>query len=376
MDFNFSEDTVMLKNNAERFLKEKCTSSFVKDMIKDEKGFSPAMWKEMADLGWLGLIHDEKYGGLAMSFFDLFVLFNEIGKVLLPSPFFCSAILAGLAIHEAGNEKIKESDLPSIIQGERIFTLALLDEQGRYDLDGSTLEARGAADGSYTLNGTRLMVPFAHVADAILVCAAVKESKAGGATLFKVQPKKNAPTLMPLDTITAEKTFAVVFDQVKVPAENVIGAVGKGATYLKQVLSRASLLKCAEMVGGLEKVLEMTVEYAKQRHQFGRPLGSLQVIQHYLADMATLQMTSWLAAYQAATLLSEGLSCEKEISMAKAWISDAYKKATWTAHQIHGGIGFSEEHHLHLYYKHAKACELAFGDSTVHRGRVAEAMIS
>jgi len=374
MEFSLMEDTVLVKNNAERFLKEKSPASFVKAMIKDEKGYSPAIWKEMAELGWLGFIYDEKYGGMSGAFFDLFILFKEIGKTLLPSPFFCSAVLAGLILNEAGDEKLKESYLPSIIQGEKILTVALMDDRGRWDAKGQSLAAREQAGSSYGLNGTRLLVPFAHIADEIITCASVQGAKNQGPTLFKIDRKAPGLKVVPLPTITEEKTFAVVYENVKAIGENKIGDPGKGDQYVNRVLPKAILLKCGEMLGGMERAVEMTVEYAKQRFQFGRPIGSLQVIQHYCADMSTLLESTRLLTYQAASLFSDGLPCHKEVAMAKAWCNDAYKKVTGMGHQIYAGIGFTEEHDLHLYYKHAKASELALGDSHDHRAIVAREM--
>jgi alkylation response protein AidB-like acyl-CoA dehydrogenase len=374
MDFSLDEETILLRNSAEQYLRENCPTSFVKKVVKEQTGFSTAIWKELADLGWLGLIYDERYGGSGGKFFDLFILFEEIGKVLLPSPFFCSAILSGLIINEAGDAKQKDAYLPPIIQGEKIFTMALLDEQGRYDFNSPKLEAKETKDGGYVIDGTRILVPYAHVADAILALAEVRGSSAGGPTIFRVDGQVDGQKIVPLDIITEEKTFAVIFEKVEVPAGNVIGSIGKGHIYLNKIFPRAVILKCGQMLGGLERVIEMTVAYVKERHQFGQPLGSLQVVQHYCADMATFLETTRLITYQAASLLSEGIPCEKEVSMAKAWCSDAYKECTWIGHQLHGGIGFTEEHDLHLYYKHAKVSELSFEDSWFHRSKVAEEM--
>lgn len=374
MDFSLTEETALLKSSAERFFKEKCPPSLVKELAKDEKGFSTTLYKEMADLGWLGLLYDEKYEGSAGTFFDLFCLFEEMGKAVFPSPFLCSAVLSGLIIREAGDARIKESHLPAIIRGEKILTLALLDEQGRCDAKAPKIEARKVQGNKYALRGTRLLVPYAHVADEILLCADVKDAGAGGPTLFRVAMGTAGQELTLLDTLAPEKMFAVTYENAEVPPENILGVVGKGNAYLNRVLPKAVALKCGEMLGGLQRVLDMTVSYMKERHQFGKPLGSLQVVQHYCADMITHLETSRLLAFQAASLLSEGLPCEKEIAMAKAWISDAYKKSTWTAQQLHGGIGFTEEHDLYLYYKHAKASELAFGDSRDQRSKVADEM--
>lgn len=375
MDFSLREETKMLKNNAEKFMKEKSPLSVVKNILKEEKGFSEAIWKEMADLGWLGLVYGEKYGGSNGEFFDWFIIFEEMGRVLLPSPFFCSAVFAGLILDEAGDEKIKKDYLPEIIQGKKILTVGLRNEEGIYDFKEPTLKAIKKADGTYSINGTRILVPYAHVAKEILVGAKmVKDSESKGGTIFKTKNKGEGINITPLSTITGEKYFAVTYEDYLISEEDIIGSIGQGDSYIEKIMPKLIVLRCGEMVGGLSRVVEMTVEYVKQRVQFGRPLGVLQVVQHYCVDMITLLDTSRLAAYQAASLISSGIPCAKEVAMAKAWCSDAYKRATQIAHQLHGGIGFTEEHDLHLYYKHAKACELEFGDSWWHRQKIAEEM--
>jgi len=375
MDFNLSDESKMLKSNAEKFMKEKSPSSFVKNMLKEEKGFSEALWKEMAGLGWLGLIYAEPYGGSGGNFFDLFVLFEEMGKAVFPSPFFCSAVFAGLLINEAGDESVKKAYLPAIIEGKKILTVGLQNEQFFYDYQKPALEARGDGKDSFRIRGTRLLVPYAHVADETLVCAKVmKGPRSSGSTLFITKAKDAGIQLTPLNTITGEKSFAVTYADYPANVKDILGSPGKGAVYVEKVMPKLIVLKCGEMVGGLSKVVDMTVDYVKQRVQFGKPLGVLQVVQHCCADMTTLLDTARMIAYQAASLISAGLPCAKEVAMAKAWCSDAYKRATQVAHQLHGGIGFTEEHDLHLYYKHAKALEMEFGDSWVHRQRVAEAM--
>ena len=208
------------------------------------------------------------------------------------------------------------------------------------------------------------------------MCAKLpKSSAASGPTLFRTKTKGAGVKLTPLNTITGEKEFAVTYTDYPVLQKDILGAQGKGAAYVEKIMPQLITLKCAEMVGGLQRVVDMTVEYVKQRVQFGRPLGALQVIHHYCADMTTLVDTARLVSYQAASLISAGVpSMRKEVAMAKAWCSDGYKKATQISHQLHGGIGFTEEHDLHLYYKHAKTLELDFGDSWVQRQKVADAM--
>jgi 3-oxocholest-4-en-26-oyl-CoA dehydrogenase beta subunit len=375
MDFSTSEETKMLKSNAEKFMKEKSPSSFVKNILKEERGFSEALWKEMADLGWLGLVYGDQYGGSGGDFFDLFILFEEMGKAVLPSPFFCSAVFAGLLINEAGDESVKKEYLPGIIAGKKILTVGLRNEQGHYNYQDPDLEAQEVGEGSYQIKGTRLLVPYAHVADEIVVCAKLmKGSRESGPTLFKTKSKGIGIKVTPLNTITGEKDFAVTYAEFPAIHKDIIGLPGKGTAYVEKIMPKLIALKCGEMVGGLQRVVDMTVDYVKQRVQFGKPLGVLQVIHHYCADMTTFLDTARMIAYQAASLIDAGLPCAKEVAMAKAWCSDVYKRSTQIAQQIHGGIGFTEEHDLHLYYKHAKVSELDFGDSWYHRQKVAEAM--
>jgi alkylation response protein AidB-like acyl-CoA dehydrogenase len=290
----------------------------------------------------------------------------------LPSPFFSSTVLAGQLIEQAGDQDLKEDLLPKMIRGETILTVALLDEQGLPDFDDPTLLAHPARGNDYELTGTRLLVPFAHLAGGILVCARIEGAASDGPTLFLVDPKTEGLTYMPLDTLTKERTFALRFDRARVDGDRMIGDPGQGGDHVGRIWPRATVLKSAEMLGGLERVVEMTVAHVKERHQFGRPLGALQAVHHACFEMATCLETSRLAATQAGWLLGQGLPAVKEISMAKAWCNDAYKKSVAIGHQLHGAIGFTEEHDMHLYSQHAKASEMAFGASWLHRSRVAD----
>jgi len=373
MEFGFTSEQEMLRRSFSDFFKKECSSDLVRELWDDEKGYSKAIWKKMAQLGWLGLIYDEKYGGSSGSYLDLFILFEEMGKVLLPSPFFASAVLAGLIIDATGDQQFKKAYLPSVVTGKKILAPALLDEQCQYDYHSPRIKASMTERGEYLINGTRLLVPYAGAADEILVCADLMNGSSGP-TIFAVDGHSRGLTCTPLETIYGEKKFSVQFNKVKATAENIIGAKGQGATYIEKILSQAIVLKCAEMIGGMKHVVDSTVAYAKERHQFGRPLAVLQAVQHHCVDMLTYYEGSRLSAYQAASLLSDNQPCAKEVAMAKAWCSEAYKKCTWTAQQIHGGIGFTEEYHLQLYYKHAKETELSFGDARYHRSNVAAAM--
>lgn len=374
MDFDFNEETILLKESASRFLKENSPAAQGKAVSEDEDGFSRPLWEEMAALGWFGMIYEEAYGGFEASFFDLFVLFQEMGKVVLQSPFFCSPALSGMLINDAGSGPVKSKYLPQIISGEKIYTAALLNEAGHHDFNHPDIIARKTGNGNYAITGARILVPYAHVADGILVCAADEGLDPPGSTIFMIEGTAAGIEQTPLDTLTREKSFAVTFEDVEVSRESIIGPPGRGSACLEVTLPKAAILKCGEMLGGLKQVMDLTVSHVQDRRQFGRPLGAFQAVQHSCADMAILYEATRLITYQAASLISEGLPCSKEVAMAKAWCSEAYTRCTQIGHQLHGAIGFTDEHDMHLYSKHAKVSEMAFGNAWVNRNKVAQEM--
>jgi len=374
MDFSLDEETIMLKESASRFLTEKSPAFCVKALAEGKDGFSKTLWQEMAGLGWFGMIYEEAYGGFEASFFDLFVLCEEMGKVVLQSPFFCSAVLSGMLLNETNRPDQKMAYLPPIISGEKILTTALIDESGQYDHQNPKIHARKTREDTYEITGTRLLVPFAHVADAVLVCAKLEDAESEGGTIFMIDREAAGLEFAPLETLTQERSYALTFTNVEVSQDKIMGSPGQGSTYVDRVWHRAMILKCGEMLGGLSKVLDMTVSHVQGRQQFGRPLSAFQAVQHNCADMSILFETTRLITYQAASLISQGIPCLKEVAMAKAWCGEAYKKCTWIGHQLHGAIGFTEEHDMHLYYKHAKASEMAFGSTWAARSTVAENM--
>lgn len=372
MDFGLDEQTSIVKDTARRFFREQCPPSRVRKILATEEGYSKDIWRKMAGLGWMGLLNDEAYGGAGGAFLEMFVLVEEMGRALLPSPFFTSAVLSSWLIEEAAGQPRKETLLPRMIRGETILTAALLDHQGRDDFEDPALDAHQADSSRYELTGTRLLVPFAHVAEGILLCAKLQGREGHGPTLFLLDPATEGLEMVPLNTLTKEKTFALRLDRVGIDADRIVGDIGKGGIYMDRIRPGATVFKCAEMLGGMERVVEMTVAYVKERHQFGRPLGALQAVHHACADMATCLETARLIATQAAWLLSQGLPADKETATAKAWCNEAYKNCTAIGHQLHGAIGFTEEHDMHLYSQHAKASEMAFGASWFHRSRVAD----
>jgi alkylation response protein AidB-like acyl-CoA dehydrogenase len=372
MRLALTEEQEMLKKTARDFLADKCQKKFVKQMEESETGYSRELWQEMAELGWMGLAFPEKYGGGGMKFLDLAVLLEELGRACLPGPFFSTVVLAGLPIMDLGSQEQKQEYLPKLIHEKKIFTLALT-EPGYHHYHAPSITVTASPDGShYIINGTKLFVPDAHISDYILCVAKTKPK--GEIAIFLVEGKNPRVNCNVLKTISSDKLCEVVFDQMPVPNANILGQLNQGWSAVQKVIERAALGKCCEMVGNLQRVLEMTVDYAKERKQFDRPIGALQIIQHYCADMATDIDGARFSTYQAAWMLSEGLPCTKEIAIAKAWTSQASQRVVALAHQIHGAIGVTIEHDLHYYTKRAKAAELAFGDANFYREVVAKEM--
>jgi alkylation response protein AidB-like acyl-CoA dehydrogenase len=372
MKLTLTEEQEMLKKTARDFLADKCSKKSVKQMEESETGYSRELWQEIAELGWMGLAFPEKYGGGGMNFLDLAVLLEEIGRACLPSPFFSTVVLWGLPILDFGSEEQKQEYLPKLIRGEKIFTLALT-EPGYHHYDVSSVTVKATPDGGkYTIKGTKLFVPDVHIADYLLCVARTKPKE--GITIFLADAKNPRINYTILKTIAGDKLCEVVFDQMPVPKANVLGRLDQGWSAVQKIIERAAVGKCCEMVGNIQRVLEMTVDYAKERKQFDHPIGSLQIIQHYCADMATDIDGARLSTYQAAWMLSEGLPCTKEVAIAKAWTSQASQRVVALAHQIHGAIGVTIEHDLHYYTRRAKAAELAFGDADFYREVVAREM--
>ena len=375
MDLAFSETQQMLKTNAREFLGQECPHTLVRAMEEDERGYSPQLWQQMVELGWTALAFPEEYGGAGGSSMDLAVLLEEMGRALVPGPFFSTVVLGGLTVLHAGTDAQKRDLLPAICEGRIIMTLALTEPSATFRPRGIQIQARLEGD-DYVINGTKLFVPDAHVCDIMVVAARTAQNgdADGGITTFLVPTDSVGITTTPLRTLGSDKQCEVSFNNVKVSSNGMLGELDRGWPILERALQNAAAAKAVEMVGGAEAVLEMTVEYAKQRVQFGRPVGSFQAVQHHCANMATEVECSRVMAYQAVWRLVEGLPAAMEVSMAKAWVTAAYRRVCTLAHQSHGAIGFTKEHALQLYTRRARAQEVAFGDASFHRDLVAQAL--
>ncbi len=374
MDFDLGEEQVMLKTSARDFLEKECPKQLVREMMEDEKGYSPELWRKMAEQGWMGLALPEEYGGAGMTFLDLAVLLEEMGRALVPGPFVPTVVLTGQPILAAGTKEQKQQFLSKIASGDIIMTLALLESSGSLEASGITVKATPEGD-NFIIDGTKLFVPDAHVADYLLCVARTRDgaNKEDGITLFLVDAKTDGIHTEVLKTLTGEKLCEVIFHNVAVPRSNILGELHQGWPIMKRVLDEAAVAESAWMAGGARWVLETSVEYAKERIQFGVPIGSFQAIQHKLANMAIEVEGATPLTYYAAWTVSEndpGLTLAA--SMAKAWCSDIYKHVAGEGIQTHGGIGFTWDHDMHLYFKRAKTSEVAFGDGDYHREKVAK----
>jgi alkylation response protein AidB-like acyl-CoA dehydrogenase len=373
MNFGFSEEQDLLRSTARKFLENECPSEVVRKLMDTPEGMTPALWGKLAEQGWLGLITPEAYDGMGLGLVDLVVLMEEMGRAVVPGPYFSTVLLGGLGIREAGTEAQKKEWLPKIAAGEKRVTLAWMEPSAQLGPEGVTLAA-AEKGGTFTLSGTKLFVPDAHTADAVVVAARTGKPGAEGISLFLVPKgaKGLAVTLLPTMDQT-RKLCEVTLKDVAVGGDAVLGATGSGWKPLSRVLDRATVALCAEMCGGAQKVLDMTVEYAKIRQAFGRPIGSFQGVKHKAADMLVDVENSKSITYYAAWAMDEGVAeGPLAASMAKAYVSDAYRKVSAAGIQLHGGIGFTWEHDLHLYFKRAKGSEFTFGDATYHRERVAQ----
>ncbi len=379
MEFSFSEDQNELRRTARRFLEVASSEARVRSAMETERGYDPATWAQLSEeLAWTALTIPEEYGGLGLSYLDLHPLMEEIGRALLCAPFLSTVGLGANALMIGGSEAQKELHLPRIAAGETRATLAFAETNRRMDAAG--VEASYVRNGAgYLLSGAKSYVLDGHTAD-LLIVAARSERSAGtgadGVSLFLVPDDADGVKRKWLPTMDQTRRLASVeLQDVTVPDDALLGDEGRGWRLCERTLDLARIALAAEQVGAAEMCLEMSVEYAKVRKQFGRPIGSFQAIKHKCADMLTLVESARSAAFYASALATQGGDgLEEAASSAKAYCSDAFFHCAAEMIQIHGGIGFTWEHPAHLYFKRAKATENLFGGPTFHRERVAAQM--
>ena len=377
MDIGFTEEQELLRETARRFLERECDTRFVRERMAEPAAVTGEFWRKLADQGWLGIVYPEEEGGSGLGLVDLVVLMEEMGRAVMPGPFLSTALLGGSAIAEAGTPAQRRQWLPQIAAGGAKAALAWTEPNLRWDAAGIALLAREAG-GGFTLSGTKLFVGDAHLADILVVAARTRDASRmeDGISLFLVP--KNAPGLeiTTLPTIDeTRKQCEVRLDNVPLPGSALLGEIHRGWAPLSRVIGRAIVALAAEMCGGAQQVLDMTVAYAKIRIAFGKPIGSYQGVKHQAADMLVAVENAKSLTYYAAWAVDQNLNeAPLAVSMAKAAASDMARQVAGTGIQLHGGIGMTWEHDLQLYFKRAKASEVAFGDATWHRERVAQLM--
>lgn len=376
MNFSFSEEQEFLRETARRFLDDKAPLDRVREIMESDDAGDAELWQEMAGLGWQAMAIPEAYGGAGYGFLELMVLLEEMGRSVFPAPFLSTVVLGATVIEAQGSDDQKTSLLTGIATGTLKVALAINEPNGRWDADGIEMIARRVGD-EYVLDGTKRFVIDGHSADTLLVAARSEGSEGtDGVTVLAVPADVDGVSMAKQESLDQTRPLAdVTFTSVRVPVSDVLGEAGSAWAAIERALTVASVALAAEAVGGAQACLDMAVDYAKDRIQFGRPIGSFQAIKHMCADMLVSVESAKSAAYYAAWAVDED---DEELGivapLAKAYCTEAYFKAAADNIQIHGGIGFTWEHDAHLYFKRAKSIELLFGSPADHRARLADAL--
>ena len=374
MDLNFTEEQQMLQKTFADFFRKECNSEFVRRMEEEEKGFSEEMWQRMAALGWLSLMLPEEYGGLNYGMIELVILMEEVGSACFPSPYL-SSTLAAIAIAESGTAALKNDVLPKVTKGETILSTAFL-EPGTRQYDPLLCDTQYRILGSeeqckeFSISGCKLFVTDAHVSDYILVSARLLGSS--GISLFMIPGDAEGVSIIGLTTISGDKQFEVRLKDVKVRRTNLLGNPGQGEGILRKIHQMGALAKCAELVGMGSAITKMTVDYAKERNQFGQAIAKFQAVQHHCANMLIDLDGSRYVTYKAAWLLDAGEVDHLGVVGAKGWVGDAVQRIAAMGHQIGAATAYMSEHDMTLYSRRVKSADLAFGDAAYHRRKTAQ----
>ncbi len=373
MELVLTEDQELLAKTAMDFVRTRSPISRMRALrdAHDPIGFSWALWKEMAELGWVGILIPETYSGAGMGLADLAVVLEALGRTLAPEPFLSTVLLGGQLLTRAGSEEQKQTWLPGIATGDKILTVAYQEARSRYDLNRVTTKAerQGA---SWILSGEKIQVLDGHTADSLIVSArtAGGQNDTDGVTLFLVPQDAPGLTVTRQQRIDSRAVVLVSLNGVKVGSESTVGPQGKGTQILSRVVDRATVGLCAEMLGGMTQIFEDTLAYLKTRQQFGVLIGTFQALKHRAARLfmeLELARSSVMAAARAAD--AGAAEFEALVSLAKARCSDAFVLAANEGIQMHGGIGMTDEHDAGFYLKRARVAEVTFGDAPWHRDR-------
>lgn len=375
MDTTLSEEEVMIRETARKFLEAHCPTKLVREMEKDPKGYPPALWKQAADLGWQGLALPEQYGGSAMPLTYMGLVLEEVGRALAPLPLH-STVVAALAVARDGSEEVCSAILPGVAAGDAVLTWAFHEQNPQ--LVPEAVQCQAVADGNdFVINGRKMFVDSYVVADhCLVVCRTAPASAANaGLTLFLVDTKSAGLAQVPLVSLAKDKMSEVTFKDVRVPKGNMIGALNQGWPLAELMLEQATALLCAQMLGATRKDSEMAIEWSKYRKAFGQPIGAFQSIQHMCADMLMWIDGGNLLTYEALWKMDQGLPAGVEASQAKAFCNEKCEASVRICQGIHGGIGFMMEFDLQLWYRRVCAWTMRLGTAYEHRAKVARALL-
>ena len=375
MDVLPSEEEQLLKNAAREFLEAEVPTSLVREMELDENGYPPALWRQMADLGWLGMAIPEEYGGQGLPLSYLGLVSEELGRVLAPVPFH-STMTAALTIAEAGTEDQKRELLPAVCSGDMVMTWAFTERDPRLIPSAIVEQAWPLGDG-WSLNGQKMFVDNFNVARRCLVAArtAPASDENEGISLFLIDPNGTGVSQTPLVTIAKDKQSRVFFDSVPVTADDLVGELHNGWPVIERMIERATALLCCQMIGATRKDAELAIDYSKNRVAFGRPIAAFQSIQHMCADMLLYTDGAQLLTYEALWKMDQGLPAGVEVSQAKAFANEKCEAVVRQSQVIHGGIGFMMEFDLHLWLRRVSAWTMRLGTTFDHRAKIASALL-
>lgn len=375
MDVLPSEEEQLLKNAAREFLEAEVSTALVREMELDEIGYPPALWQQLADLGWLGLAIPEKYGGQGLPLTYMGIVMEELGRVLAPVPLH-STMVAALTIAESGTEQQKRELLTAVCSGSMVMTWAVIERDPRL-VPSAITQMPQAEDDGWLLSGEKMFVDNFNVAQRCLV--AVRTAPASeeneGISLFLIDPNGFGVSQTPLVTIAKDKQSRVDFDKVRVTNANLVGELHNGWPIVERMLERATALLCCQMIGATRKDAEMAIDYAKNRVAFGRPIASFQSIQHMCADMLLFTDGAQLLTYEALWKMDQGMPAGVEVSQAKAFANEKCEAVVRQSQVIHGGIGFMMEFDLHLWLRRVSAWTMRLGTTFDHRAKIANALL-
>jgi alkylation response protein AidB-like acyl-CoA dehydrogenase len=375
MDVLLNEEEEMVKNAAREFLEGECPPSLARDMEVDDLGYPPELWRQMAQLGWLGMSLPESFGGQGLPLTYLGIIIEEMGRAIAPVPFHSTTVTA-LTIAAEGTQEQQQAMLPKVCQGDSVLTWALTERDPRFIPETIHTQAMEQGD-NFVINGTKMFVDnFGASEKCLVVCRTSPASDSNqGISLLLVDSRSAGITNIPLTTLAKDKQSQVIFENVSVPKANLIGQVDQAWPIVVAMIDRATLLLCAQMVGATRKDAEMGIEYAKNRAAFGRPIGSFQSIQHLCADMTLWVDGAQMLTYEALWKMDQGLPSAVEISQAKSFCNDKCEAVVRSSQVIHGGIGFMMEFDLHLWFRRVTSWTMRLGTSFEHRSKIAKALL-